>query len=259
MTFEPKPESIPALLILLLSLHISLVSLHAQESDERAAAQDKATLFWNSRSSRGPRLDLSEEPGVFLYIEQLRNKRPDDKLVYILYGPLGQVGSYSLRIREWLLERGNITNDKLLIFDGGREARLRYEAWLVAEGAEIPTAKTPVEDEEAVIEFTSYPYDKVYVCEECGSEKRFTLEALVEALRQRARRKAYLEFYGCGGGTGRRRRSSVARLEASEAKRLLIKDGRVSPERIIFKIKAGGKQRCAAQVWLLPPRLNSLP
>jgi hypothetical protein len=235
---------------------LSAASLNAQEPVKPEVESDKATLFWDSKKdSRGPRWDLSEEPGVFLYTEQLRIKRPHDKVVYIAYGSLGEVAWYLLSIKDWLNNRGGVGEDSIFTFDGGRENELRYEAWLVPEGAKMPKIiGPPAEDENAVIKFTDYPYETA--CEYCSYKGGMTLEALVEALKKRPQRKAYLEFYGCGRkGRGR---FSVARHEELEAKRILIKQGGIAPSRVLVKIKENSKQRCEASIWLLPPHLNSL-
>lgn len=242
--------------LLFLALCSLSVGLIAQEPDKLEMESGKATLFWESKKeSRGPRWDLSEEPGVFLYVEQLRLKRPNDKVVYIAYGPLGEVAWYLLSIKNWLKNRGGVGEDSVFTFDGGRENEMRYEAWLVPVGAEMPkVVGPPAEDENAVIKFTDYSYESA--CEYCGYKAGWTLEALVEALKKRPQRKAYLEFYGCGRKG--RRRFSVARHEASEAKRILIKQGGIAPSRIVVKIKENSKRRCEARIWLLPLHLNSL-
>jgi hypothetical protein len=197
---------------------------------------------------------LSEEPGVFLYVEQLRQKRPHDKVVYIAYGPLGEVAWYLLSIKNWLKTRGGAREDLIYTFDGGRENELRYEAWLIPEGAEMPKViGLPAEDENAAIVFTDYPYSSA--CEYCGYKGGMTLAALVEALKKRPQRKAYLEFYPCGRNG--RRRVSAARREMLEAKQIL-KQGGIASSRILVKIKEDRKKSCEAQIWLLPPHLNSL-
>jgi hypothetical protein len=96
----------------------------------------------------------------------------------------------------------------------------------------------------------------ITACEYCGYKGELTLEALVEALKNRPERKAYLEFYGCGRkGRGR---FSISRREELAARQILIKQGGVAPSRILVKIQETGKQRCEASIWLLPPHLNSL-
>jgi hypothetical protein len=239
-----------ALLILLLCAPVVAAVLKAQEPKPSAPDSVKATLFWESKGAQ--RWDLSEEPGVFLYSEQLGRQRPRDKVVYIAYGPLGEVAWYLLSIREWLRDRGGVREELIFTFDGGRENQLRYEAWLVPEGAAMPkVAGPPVEDEKATLEFTKYHYPNV--CEYCPGQGRFVLRALAEALKQRPQRQAYLEFYGCGRSG---RRSSVARREALKAKSFLIQQG-ARPSRLLVKIKENSTQRCQAQIRLLPSRLKS--
>ncbi|HKR01431.1 MAG TPA: hypothetical protein VJT09_12210 [Pyrinomonadaceae bacterium] len=216
-----------------------------------------ATIFWDSKDSRGPRWDLSEEPGLFLYLEQLKAKRPNDKLVYIARGPLGEVAWYLLAIRDWLINTAGVKRDLVFTFDGGREKELRYQAWLVPEGAEMPgVAALPPEDENSVIEFTHYPYQSA--CEYCGIKGGFTLSALAEELRKRPGRKAYLEFFPCNNGVGRGR-FTAARREASEAKRILIKQGGIASSRVLVKMKDDRQRGCEARIWLLPLRPNSSP
>jgi hypothetical protein len=248
-----------SLLIPVLCLPFTAVWIRAQGTstqEEEASTQGKATLFWNSDDSdRGPRWDLSEEPGAFFYVERLRHTRPRDKVVYIAYGPLGEVAWYLSEMKAWLKSVAPVEEDQVLTFDGGRAAQLRYEAWLVPEGAEMPEVTgPPPEDQSAVLAFTNYYY--AASCEYCGGQGHAVLKALIEALRQRPQRKAYIEFYGCGS-SGRRSRVSVARHEASKARRILIEQGGIAPSRIIVKIKAHGKSSCAAQIRLLPPHLNS--
>ncbi len=252
---RPNLKQSFALLITALCL-IFAARLQAQEPDKTGAEAGKPTKFWNSKDSdQSPRWDLSEEPGVFLYVEQLRHKRPNDKIVYIAYGPFGEVAWYLLSVRNWLNNSGGTAEDLIYTFDGGREKELRYEAWLIPEGAELPkVAGPPAEDEKAVIDFSAVPYDGV--CELCGVKGRFVLAALAKALRERPQRKAYLEFYGCAGSL--RHRASVANREAKMVKQILIKEGGVAPSRILVKTKVSGKQRCEARIWLLPPHLNSI-
>lgn len=238
----------------LLLLPVCLLSYAVAAAQETEADLSKPLLFWNSKDSRGPRWDLSEEPGAYLYREQLSQKRPKDKIVYIAYGSLGDVARYLLHLKGWLRDTLGVREDLIYTFDGGREKELRYVAWLIPEGAEMPKVNPlPAEDENAVIEFTDYPYADM--CEVCGYEGRYTLAALIEALKERPHRKAYLEFYACAA-VGRRRRLAEARRQMLEARQFL-KEGGVASSRILVKIKAGGKKSCRAQIWLLPPHLNS--
>jgi len=254
---QPNCKSFFSLWTLALCLPLTAVVTQAQESSTQASSSsDKATLFWNSEGNdRGPRWDLSEEPGVFTYVERLRHERPHDKVVYIAYGPLGEVAWYLWSIKDWLKRVTPVEANQVVTFDGGRGDKLRYEAWLVPEGAEMPkVVGPPPEDPRAVLEFATYSY--AAACEYCDGQGHAALNALVEALRQRPQRKAYLEFYGCGGSRGRRP-ISMARREASKVRRMLTKQGGIAPSRIIVKIKAHSKSSCDAQIWLLPPHLNS--
>lgn len=212
----------------------------------------KATLFWQTPAGGYPRWDLSEEPGVYFYVEQLSKKRPHDKVVYIAYGPLGEVVWYLSHIKGWLRDVGGTREDLIYTFDGGRENKLRYEAWLIPEGAEMPKVNAPVEDENARIQFASYPY--LGVCEYCPGKGRATLDALVEALLKRPQRKAYLEFYTCGGQG--RFSYSAARREMLKVKQILIREGGIASSRILVKIKADSKKSCEAQIWLTPSHLK---
>lgn len=241
-------------LILLSCLLVICEQLNAQEPNKSESGSAKATLFYSSNADSHPRWDLSEEPGVFRYVEQERPLRPHDKVVYIAYGPLGEVTSYLLSIDSWLKQIIKVDPKLVLFLDGGREKNLRYEVWLVPEGAEIPKVSPPIEDEKAIIEFTDYPYEEQ--CEVCGTQGRYALEALVKALKQRPQRKAYLEFYGCGSKGIHR--SSVAH-EVWEARRILIKEGGLAPSRILVKIKEHSKKACKTRIWLLPSRFSSLP
>ena len=249
---EAKPDDklFPALILGLSLLFPS--GLRAQATGKPAAESDKATLFWDSAvDSRGPRWDLSEEPGLFRYSEQLIRERPNDRVVYVAYGPLGEVAWLLMSFKNWLVNSGGVREDLILTFNGGREKTLRYQAWLVPPGAELPkVVGPPPEDENAVIEFTDYPYGNA--CEYCGWKGERTLAALVEELRKRPRRRAYLEFFPCGRG---RRRFAAARREVSEAKQLLIERGGVAPSRVLVKMKEAPRRRCEAQIWLL----NSSP
>ncbi len=239
------------LLFLLLS---AAAGLNAQETTQPGPAAPKAERFYDSRESRGVRVDLSEEPGVFRYLEQIRPGRPHDKVVYVAYGQLGEVARYLLAVRKWLRDRGGVPDDLIVTFDGGRENEFRYEGWLVPPGAGMPeVAGPPPEDENAPLKFAGYDY--AGMCEYCGGWT--TLDALVEELKKRPQRRAYLEFYPCG--RGERERLSDARREAAEARRTLTKGG-IAPSRVVVKMKAAANatQRCRAKTWLLPPRLKSL-
>ncbi|HKQ53437.1 MAG TPA: hypothetical protein VJT74_13765 [Pyrinomonadaceae bacterium] len=228
-------------------LTVAAALLCAAKLNAQEAEQGKATLFWDSTSSsRSPRWDLSEEPGIFLYYEQLKRERPNDKVVYVAYGPLGEVMWYLKSLKSWLVNNAAVREDLIYTFDGGREKKLRFQAWLVPAGAEMPrVAGPPPEDENAVIEFADLPYAEA--CEYCPDKARVTLEVLVEALKERPRRRAYLEFFPCERGAG-------ARREAAKAKRMLTRQGGVDLSRLLVKLKQRRQQRCEAQIWLLPTR-----
>lgn len=242
----------PSLLLCLLLL--TAPEYHAQEPISGGPTAAAAEMFYDSRKSgRYVRFDLSEEPGVFRYLEQERPGRPHDKVVYVAYGTLGEVARYLKAIREWLRDRGGVPDDLIVTFDGGREKEFRYEVWLVPPGAALPeVAGPPPEDENAPLEFAVYHYASV--CEECGGWT--TLPALIEELKKRPQRRAYLEFYPCGRGA--RFSLADARREAAEARQALIEGG-IAPSRVLVKMKAADpRQRCRAKTWLLPPRLKSL-
>ena len=228
-------------------------ALYAQEQYRSESNQAKAVLFYSSNPEYGPRWDLSEEPGVFRYVEQERPARPHDKVVYIAYGPLGEATAYLLSIDNWLKQVIGVDPKLIFTFDGGREKKLRYEVWLVPEGAEIPKINKLVADEETIFEFAHYPYEDQ--CEVCGIQGRYALEALVKILKQRPQSKAYLDFYGCGGR--RANQSRVVRHEIMEAKQILVKEGGITPSRILIRLKAVGKRDCQTRIWLLPSRSNS--
>lgn len=240
--------TLSGLLLLLLS---APAESHAQEPSQSGPPVPKAERFYDSRNTGYVRFDLSEEPGVFRYLEQERPGRPHDKVVYVAYGQLGEVAGYLLAVRRWLRDMGGVPDDLIVTLDGGRESELRYEVWFVPPGAATPEfAGPPPEDENAPLEFASYSY--AGVCEQCGGWR--TLDALIEELKKRPQRRVYLEFYPCGRGE---QGSFGARREAAEARRTLIKGG-VAPSRVIIKMKAKGKQRCQARTWLLPPHMKSL-
>jgi hypothetical protein len=255
---QPNDKRLFILWLLVLCLPLTAAAIQAQESSTQASpSSDKATLFWNSDDNdRGLRWDLSEEPGVFIYVERLRQQRPRDRIIYIGYGPLGEVAWYLWSIKDWLKRVTPVEANQVVTLDGGRGDKLRYEAWLVPEGAEMPKVTgPPPEDPRAVLEFATYSYEAA--CEYCDGQGNAVLNALVQALRQRPQRKAYLEFYGCGRSR-RQRPISTARREASKVRRMLTKQGGIAPSRIIVRIRENSKSSCAAQVWLLPPHLNSL-
>ena len=227
-------------------------ALNAQQPTQAGPSALKAERFYDSRESLGPRSDLSEEPGVFRYLEQERPGRPHDRVVYVGYGKLGEVARYLKAVREWLLNMGGVPDDLIVTIDGGRERELRYEVWFVPPGAALPpVAGPPPEDENAPLEFAGYDY--AGMCEYCGGWT--TLGALVEELKKRPQRRAYLEFYPCRDA---RSRFADARREAAEARSVLIKGG-VEPSRVLVKMKAANAtQRCRATIRLLPPRPKSL-
>ena len=236
--------------LLLFLLLPAAARVHAQEPTQAGPPAPKAERFYDSRNNRGPRFDLSEEPGVFRYLEQERPKRPHDKVVYVGYGKLGEVARYLKAVREWLRDRGGVPDDLIVTFDGGREKEFRYEVWLVPPGAALPeVAGPPPEDENAPLEFAVYHYASV--CEECGNWT--TLDALVEELKKRPQRRAYLEFYPCGRGArfsfADARREALRR--AAKDKLSLVKAG-VPPAQI--KAVVGDKDMWThAELWLVPP------